>query len=131
VHRFGPGWPWAGIGSIKKTLQPEGSFGEGPGSDIDTLGKVSTLPLPTLAPTVVLIFWGYELTTDRRDSRVPRGGAGSRKLEEAKLSCRTFYESVYTAAHLDAKNWIAQFGCIHLGNAEMSEANVLIEVNGN
>ena len=155
MHQFGPGWPWVGTGSIEKeTLQSEGSFNEDPGSESDTLMKVSTLPSLTLALTVVLME-GYEPTTDRRvvcpRERRCRRGIGlsrrrgranaspglkstmkwDRKLEEAKLSCRTFCESVYTVVYLDAKNHIAQFGCIHLGDAEMSEANVLIEFNGN
>jgi len=52
-----------------------------------------------------------------------------RKLEEARMSCRNFYESVYTAVYLDAKKYITEFGCIHRGNAQMGESNVLLEFN--
>jgi hypothetical protein len=116
-------------GSIeKKTLQSEGSFDEDPGSESDTLMKVSTFLSPTLASTVVLINMGG---TNRPQIGELHPSRVRRRLEEAKLTCRAFYESVYTVVYLDAKNHIAQFECIHPQNAEMSEANVFIESNGN
>ena len=53
------------------------------------------------------------------------------KLDEARTSCRNFYESVYTAVYLDAKKYITEFGCIHRGKAKMGESNVLIEFDAN
>ena len=35
------------------------------------------------------------------------------KLEQARTSCRAFYESIYTAVYLDAKNYTTEFECIH------------------
>ena len=52
-------------------------------------------------------------------------------LDNAKSDCRLFFQSVYRAVYLDAKRYISEFGCIHHGNAEMGEANVLIEFTGN
>ena len=53
----------------------------------------------------------------------------AKKLNEATNICRDFYKSVYTAVYLDAKKYISDFGCIHPGEAEMGEGNVLIEFN--
>ena len=93
--------------------------------------KVSTFLSPTHASTVVLINMGVR--TGHRSASCIRQEYQEmgRRLEEAKLSCRAFYESIYTVVYLDAKNHIAQFGCVHPQNAEISEANVLIEFNGN
>ena len=55
-----------------------------------------------------------------------RGG-----LDDAKLNCRLFFQSVYKAVYLDAKRYISEFGCVHHGDAEMGESNVLIEFAGN
>ena len=52
-------------------------------------------------------------------------------FEQARLNCRAFYESVYTAVYLDAKRYISNYGCIHRRNTWMAEPDVLIEFNAN
>ena len=52
VYRFAPGWPLKDTGLIGKTLQSRGTFGEGPGSEVDTLKQVSLRPQLSLFPKI-------------------------------------------------------------------------------
>lgn len=42
-------------------------------------------------------------------------------------TCPWFFADAYRAVYDDAKNYIAEYGCIHAKGSEMNEANVLFE----
>ena len=53
-----------------------------------------------------------------------------KNLAPKVATCRKFFQDVYTAVYLNARNYLAQFGCAHAGKTEMNEANILLEFDG-
>lgn len=126
VYKFTPGWPSKDAESVGKTLQSGGPFYEGYGSEIDTLKTIDE-------------FHAHEKDVQGRDWIVMKTQPGTRlfkteeykgikdRLDEARVTCRSFFLSVYTAVYLDAKRYIEGFGCVHRRDVGMGEPNVLVE----
>ena len=145
LYDFLPGWPHTTDPTVGKTPNAKGDWPSKSGSEAWILNEVR---VSRLSLTVRLRYWfslfcslkigelyAHAHDATDRDWIVMKKQPGQwltrtpqyRFLATNRHTCHKFFQDAYTAVYWDAKNYIAQFGCVHAGNTEMNEANILFE----
>ncbi|KAF9645662.1 hypothetical protein BDM02DRAFT_3271525 [Thelephora ganbajun] len=123
ICQFSPGWPFREGNTVGTTpLDPKVQWPPRPGSEEYNLHAIYEL-------------YGHKRNASRRDRLTMKMQPGQKLSETPQYktlgdnvtTCPGLFEAICQAVLEDAKGYIAEYGCIHAGDAEMNDGNVLFE----